>query len=83
MGEQERLAQDVGERRGEVLAGGEFDPAEADRRKDAQRTALDGEIARAAKKLANPGFVAKARPEVVEAEREKLARLEAEREALG
>jgi len=39
--------------------------------------------ARAAKKLANPGFVAKARPEVVEAEREKLARLEAEREALG
>jgi valyl-tRNA synthetase len=67
----------------EVLAGGEFDPAEADRRKDAQRTALDGEIARAAKKLANPGFVAKARPEVVAAEREKLARLEAEREALG
>jgi valyl-tRNA synthetase len=67
----------------EILAGGEFDPAEADRRKDGQRSALDGEIARAAKKLANPGFVAKARPEVVEAEREKLARLEAEREALG
>jgi valyl-tRNA synthetase len=67
----------------EILAGGEFDPAEADRRKDAQRAALDGEIARAAKKLANPGFVAKARPEVVQAERDKLARLGAEREALG
>ena len=67
----------------EVLAGGEFDPAEAERRRDAQRGALDGEIARARKKLGNEGFVAKARPEVVQGERDKLARLEAEREALG
>jgi valyl-tRNA synthetase len=66
----------------EVLAGGEFDPAEADRRKDGQRATLDAEIARARKKLGNEGFVAKAKPEVVQAEREKLARLEAEREAL-
>jgi len=67
----------------EILAGGEFDPAEAGRRQEAQRAALDAEIARAAKKLANEGFVAKARPEVVQAEREKLALLEAERGALG
>jgi valyl-tRNA synthetase len=67
----------------EILAGGEFDPAEAERRREAQRSALDVEIARAAKKLDNEGFVAKARPDVVQAERDKLARLQVEREALG
>ena len=40
---------------------------------------LGKEIARAEGKLANDGFVAKAPPDVVEAEREKLRRL---REAL-
>ena len=40
------------------------------------------EIERSEGKLANPGFVEKAPPAVVEAEREKLARLRAELEAL-
>ena len=41
------------------------------------------EIKRAEGKLANEGFVAKAPPQVVQAERDKLARLQAELEALG
>ncbi len=55
--------------------------AEAERTAKA-RTRLEGDIARAEGKLANQGFVAKAPPQVVEAEREKLARLRAELEAL-
>ena len=46
-------------------------------------TRLEAEIKRAEGKLANQGFVAKAPPQVVEAERDKLARLQAELEALG
>ena len=53
------------------------------RRAAAERTRLEGEIKRAEGKLANQGFVAKAPPPVVDAEREKLARLQAELEALG
>ena len=53
------------------------------RRAAAERTRLEGEIKRAEGKLANQGFVAKAPPQVVDAEREKLARLQAELEALG
>ena len=51
-------------------------------RVDARRATLEGEIARAAGKLANKGFVKKAPPEVVEREREKLDRFRAELEAL-
>jgi valyl-tRNA synthetase len=52
-------------------------------RKLAQRRAkLEQEIARCEGKLANDGFVAKAPPPVVEAEREKLARLREELSAL-
>ncbi|MEO5576278.1 MAG: class I tRNA ligase family protein, partial [Gaiellaceae bacterium] len=43
---------------------------------------LSGEIARGEKMLANERFVANAKPEVVEAEREKLARYRRELDAL-
>ena len=46
-------------------------------------TRLEAEIERAEGKLANEGFVAKAPAQVVDAERDKLARLQAELEALG
>jgi valyl-tRNA synthetase len=39
--------------------------------------AAEQDVARVSKKLANPDFVARAKPEVVEAEREKLAEAEA------
>jgi valyl-tRNA synthetase len=48
-----------------------------------QRERLEKDIVRAEGKLANRGFVDKAPAHVVEAEREKLARLRAELEALG
>ena len=64
-----------------VLASGDVDLGAAGRRLDEQRDTLRGEIARAEKKLANAGFVAKAPPAVVQAERAKLDRLRAELEA--
>jgi len=48
-----------------------------------ERERLQGEIARIDKKLSNEGFVAKAPAEVVDAEREKRSRYEAELQALG
>jgi valyl-tRNA synthetase len=50
---------------------------------EAERGRLLGEIERAERKLANDGFVAKAPAEVVEAERDKLARYRRELDALG
>ena len=50
---------------------------------DAERERLRKEVARAERMLENDSFVAKAPPEVVEAEREKLAQYRAELEALG
>ena len=65
-----------------VLASSAVD-LEAEARRAAERRAhLEGEIARAEGKLANQGFVAKAPPQVVQGERDKLARLRAELEAL-
>ncbi|MEX0993342.1 MAG: valine--tRNA ligase [Solirubrobacterales bacterium] len=61
----------------EVL-GGEVDPAEARRNLEARRTELNAEIGRAEGKLANEGFVAKAPPELVQTERDKLERLRKE-----
>jgi valyl-tRNA synthetase len=59
------------------------DRVEADGDVEAERGRLRKEIARAEAMLANERFVTKAPPEVVEAEREKLARYRRELEALG
>ncbi len=66
----------------EVLAGGGFDPARAARKVAEQREGLRVEIERAEVRLGNVRFVAKAPPHIVAAEREKLARLRGELEAL-
>jgi valyl-tRNA synthetase len=65
-----------------ILAGGGFDPAALERKRAERRAGLEKEIARAEGKLGNEGFVAKAPSHVVDGEREKLARLRAELEAL-
>jgi valyl-tRNA synthetase len=65
-----------------VLASHAVDLGAADRKLAQQRETLAREIERADKKLANAGFVAKAPPQVVASEREKLERLRAELEAL-
>ncbi len=64
-----------------VLAGGSFDPAAAAKRRAKRIAELEAEIRRAEGKLANAGFVAKAPPDVVAAERAKLAALQADLEA--
>jgi hypothetical protein len=51
-------------------------------RDEAQRAELEAEIKRAEGKLGNEGFVAKAPEAVVAGERDKLARLREERDAL-
>jgi len=66
----------------EILASGELDLEAAQRKRADRRAKLESEIERARRKLATPGFVAKAPPAVVEDERAKLARCEAELEAL-
>jgi len=66
----------------EILPSDDVDLEGAQRKLAAKRASLEAEIERAERKLANPGFVAKAPPEVVQAERDKLARLRAELEAL-
>jgi len=65
----------------EILPSDDVDLQDAERRVAARRSKLEAEIERAERKLGNEGFVAKAPPDVVEAEREKLARLRAELEA--
>jgi valyl-tRNA synthetase len=64
----------------EILPSDELDLEGAQRKLAAKRADLESEIERAEKKLANEGFVAKAPGAVVQAERDKLARL---REELG
>lgn len=66
----------------DVLQSDEVDTGAAERRVAAQRATLGREIVRAEGRLANAGFVAKAPSAVVDAERDKLARLRAELEAL-
>ena len=53
-----------------------------ERKREARATELENEIERSERKLANDGFVTKARPEIVQAERDKLERLRRERDAL-
>jgi len=65
-----------------VLASDAVDLGAAARRIKERRDWLDAEIARAEKTLGNDGFVAKAPPAVVASERDKLARLRKERDAL-
>ena len=57
-----------------VLPTEAVDSGEAERRRAAQRDKLEGEIARAEKKLSNEQFVSKAPAAVVDGEREKLER---------
>ena len=66
----------------EILASDDIDLEGAQRKLDARRSQLEAEIARAEGKLANQGFVAKAPEHVVQAERDKLARLREERDSL-
>jgi valyl-tRNA synthetase len=66
----------------EILAGDGLDAGAAERKRQERRAKLETEIERAERKLANQGFVDKAPPQVVEAEREKLERLRLELEAL-
>src|SRR3954449_11137487 len=62
----------------EIRAGDLVDREAEARKAAAERERLQGEIARAEAKLANEGFVAKAPPHLVQAEREKLERLRQE-----
>ncbi len=65
-----------------VLDSGDVDLGAAGRRLQRRRAELLEQIAFVEKKLSNPGFVAKAPPAVVEAERDKLTRLRGELEGL-
>ncbi len=66
----------------EILPSDDVDLEGAQRRLEARKAKLREEIERAERKLANEKFVAKAPPDVVQDERDKLARLRAELEAL-
>ena len=66
----------------ELLPAPGVDPEEQERRLAARRAELEGEIKRAEGKLANAGFVAKAPPELVDAERGKLEQLREELAAI-
>jgi valyl-tRNA synthetase len=65
-----------------VLPSDAVDLGAAARRIEERRAWLEAEIARAEKKLANEGFVAKAPEAVVQAERDKLAQLREEQAGL-
>ena len=66
----------------EILPSEEVDLEAAERKRAAQRSKLESEIGRSEAKLSNDGFVSNAPPQVVQAERNKLARLRGELEAL-
>jgi valyl-tRNA synthetase len=67
----------------QIYAADDIDAGAAEKRREEKREQLLGEIKRAKGKLANDQFVQKAPAEVVQAERDKLARFEAELEELG
>ncbi len=62
----------------ELLGSDEIDPAQVTERIEARASELRSEVERGERKLANEGFVAKAPPDVVAAEREKLEGYRAE-----
>jgi valyl-tRNA synthetase len=66
----------------EILPSDDVDIEGAQRRLAARRAKLEEEIERAERKLANQGFVDKAPPDVVQAERDKLKRLKDELDSL-
>ncbi len=66
----------------EILASEELDLGAAERKREQRRAKLHSEVERSQRKLENQGFVAKAPPAVVQEERDKLARLQAELETL-
>jgi valyl-tRNA synthetase len=66
----------------EILASEEIDAEQARQRIDERRDALRSEVARAEGKLGNAGFTDNAPADVVDAERAKLARYQAELEEL-
>jgi valyl-tRNA synthetase len=66
----------------EFLPSEDLDLDAAGRRREEERAKVQAEIDRSEAKLANPGFVEKAPPAVVQAERDKLERLRAELRAL-
>jgi valyl-tRNA synthetase len=66
----------------EILPSEDVDAEQVRRRIAERRDALQSEVARAEGKLSNSRFVDKAPPDVVEAERAKLARYQAELEEL-
>jgi valyl-tRNA synthetase len=65
-----------------ILASGDLDAGAFQERIAARRAKLADEIARIEKKLANDGFVAKAPPDVVQEERDKLGAYKRELESL-
>jgi valyl-tRNA synthetase len=66
----------------EILADEGLDLEAAERKRDDARARLEVEIERSERRLANEGFVNKAPADVVQAERDKLSRLQAELQAL-
>jgi valyl-tRNA synthetase len=66
----------------EVLPTPDVDLAAAEAKRATERDRLRAEIARSEAKLQTPGFVAKAPPHVVNAERDKLETLRAELAAI-
>ncbi len=67
----------------EILGSDAVDGGEVGRRIEERRAELRSEVERGERRLANEGFVAKAPPQVVEAERHKLHAYRAELEELG
>jgi len=65
----------------EILPTDQLDLSAAEDKRAQRRQKLGSEIARSQAKLSNEGFVAKAPADVVRAERDKLARLQAELES--
>jgi len=62
----------------EILVSADVDAEAVRQRLDERRSELRSEVERGERKLANEGFVAKAPPDVVAAEREKLEGYRAE-----